>query len=78
VEYCLSFATSPREFDSQLYALGYTLDHVRFSVKAKHWERSVRLANIGFTKEIVQAQLDKKRREQIPPVHLGVPPTIQT
>ena len=32
---------------------------MRFSVKAKHWERSVRLANIGFTKEIVQAQLDK-------------------
>ena len=59
VEYCLTFATSPREFESQLYALGYTLDPVRFSVKAKHWERSVRLANIGFTKEIVQAQLDK-------------------
>ena len=59
VEYCLSFATSPREFESQLYALGYTLDPVRFSVKAKHWERSVRLAKIGFTKEIVQAQLDR-------------------
>ena len=43
VEYCLSFATSPREFESQLYALGYTLDSVRFSVKAKHWERAVRL-----------------------------------
>ena len=59
VEYCLSFSTSPREFENQLYALGYTLDSVRFSVKAKHWERYVRLANIGFTKEIVQAQLDK-------------------
>ena len=34
VEYCLSFATSPREFESQLCALGYTLDPVRFSVKA--------------------------------------------
>ena len=55
----MTFATSPREFESQLYALGYTLDPVRFSVKAKHWERSVRLANIGFTKEIVQTQLDK-------------------
>lgn len=54
VEYCLSFATTPREFENQLYALGYMLDLVRFSVKAKHWERSVRLANIGFTKEIVQ------------------------
>lgn len=43
VEYCLSFATNPREFESQLYALGYTLDPVRFSVKAKHWERAVRL-----------------------------------
>ena len=32
---------------------------MRFSVKAKHWERSVRLANIGFTKEIVHAQLDR-------------------
>lgn len=59
VEYCLTFATSPREFENQLYALGYTLDPVRFSVKAKHWERSVRLANVGFTKEIVQAQLDR-------------------
>ena len=59
VEYCLTFATTPREFESQLYSLGYTLDPVRFSVKAKHWERSVRLANIGFTKEIVQAQLDR-------------------
>ena len=59
VEYCLSFATTPREFENQLYALGYTLDTVRFSVKAKHWERSVRLDKIGFTKEIVQAQLDK-------------------
>lgn len=43
VEYCLFFATNPREFESQLYALGYTLDPVRFSVKAKHWERAVRL-----------------------------------
>ena len=57
VEYCLSFATNPGEFESQLYALGYTLDPVRFSVKAKHWERSVRLANIGFTKERVNKQL---------------------
>ncbi len=57
VEYCLSFATSPREFESQLYALGYTLDPVRFSVKAKHWERAVRLSSIGFSKDRVNAQL---------------------
>ena len=57
VEYCLSFATSSREFESQLYALGYTLDPVRFSVKAKHWERAVRLSSIGFSKDRVNAQL---------------------
>ena len=59
VEYCLSFATSTREFESQLYALGYTFDPVRFSVKAKHWERSVRLDKIGFSKEVIQEQLDE-------------------
>ena len=59
VEYCLTFATSPREFESQLYALGYTFDPVRFSVKAKHWERSVRLDIIGFSKEVIQEQLDE-------------------
>ena len=59
VEYCLTFATSPREFESQLHALGYTLDPVRFSVKAKHWERSVRLDKIGFSKEVIQEQLDE-------------------
>ena len=59
VEYCLSFATTPREFENQLYALGYTLDPVRFSVKAKRWERSVRLAKIGFSKEVIQKQLDE-------------------
>ena len=57
VEYCLSFATSPREFESQLYALGYTLDPVRFSVKVKHWERAVRLNSMGFSKERVNEQL---------------------
>ena len=57
VEYCLTFATSPREFESQLYALGYTLDPVRFSVKAQHWERAVRLSGIGFSKDRVNAQL---------------------
>ena len=59
VEYCLTFSTSPREFENQLYALGYTLDPVRFSVKAKHWERSVRLDKIGFSKEVIQKQLDE-------------------
>ena len=32
---------------------------MRFSVKAKHWERSVRLDKIGFSKEVIQEQLDE-------------------
>ena len=61
VEYCLSYASKPDEFERQLCALGYELDRVRFSVKAKGWERSVRLSSIGFTKEIVNARLAKNR-----------------
>jgi hypothetical protein len=61
VEYCLSYASKPDEFERQLHALGYELDRVRFSVKAKGWERSVRLSSIGFTKEIVNARLEENR-----------------
>lgn len=55
----MTFATTPREFESQLFVLGYMFDPVRFSVKAKHWERSVRLDKIGFSKEVIQEQLDE-------------------
>ena len=61
VEYCLSYASKPDEFERQLRALGYELDRVRFSVRAKGWERSVRLSSIGFTKEIVNARLEENR-----------------
>ena len=64
VEYCLSFATGPREFESQLHALGYTLDPIRFSVKAKHWDRAVRLSGIGFTKDIVNNRLEQNRNNR--------------
>ena len=62
VEYCLSFATNPREFESQLYALGYTLDPVRFSVKVKHWERAVRLDTAGRSAGALAGRLRQAAR----------------
>lgn len=40
--------------NSEFYSKGKKKEY-----KAKHWERAVRLSSIGFTKEIVQAQLDR-------------------
>lgn len=61
IEYCLSYSSNPEEFEKQLHALGYELDPVRFSVRAKNWERSVRLSGIGFSKEVVNARLEENR-----------------
>ena len=61
IEYCLTYSSNPEEFEKQLHALGYELDRVRFSVKAKGWERSVRLAGIGFSKEVVNAHFTENR-----------------
>lgn len=61
IEYCLSYSSTPEEFEKQLHALGYELDPVRFSVRAKNWERSVRLSGIGFSKEVVNARLTENR-----------------
>ena len=36
VEYCLSFATSPREFESQLYALGHSCSPTVTHSAARH------------------------------------------
>ena len=63
VEYCLSYASNAEEFEKQLSARGYTLDRVRLSVKAKGWERSVRLSNIGYTREQLNARLAENREK---------------
>ena len=59
IERCLEHATSRWEFEAELYALGYTLDPVRMSVKAKGWERAVRLDRLGYTKESIMERLDE-------------------
>ena len=64
IEYCLSYTSTPSEFERQLWGLGYTLDSTRFSVKAKHWQRAVRLSGIGFTKDIVNERLQQNRENR--------------
>lgn len=64
IEYCLSYSSNPAEFMKQLRSLGYEIDTVRMSVKAKGWQRSIRLSSLGFTAEIINDRL-RKNRENI-------------
>ena len=57
VEYCLSIAGTWDQFKDQLRGLGYTIDWKRFSVKAKDWERAVRLDRMGYSKEGIRQRL---------------------
>jgi len=53
VEYCLQYAMNFEGFEKQLRAMEYEIDPVRFSVKAKGWERAVRLKTIGFERDAI-------------------------
>ena len=59
IEYCLNYASKTEELIKQLRSLGYEIDTVRMSVKAKGWQRSVRLSSIGFSSETINACLLK-------------------
>ena len=48
IDYCLTYAGSWRQFESQMHGLGYVIDWTRKSVRAKGWERSVRLSSLGY------------------------------
>lgn len=61
MEYCLKYASNYQELESQLWGLGYSIDWVHMSVKAKNRERAIRLKNIGFTKEIIEERLYQNR-----------------
>ena len=65
IEYCLKRADTWERFQKQLLGLGYSIDRTRMSVKAKGWDRAVRLRNIGYTNEI----LDKRLKDN----HYGIP-----
>ena len=57
IEYCLQTADTWERFQKQLLGLGYSIDWTRMSVKAKGWDRAVRLRNIGYTNEILDKRL---------------------
>ena len=58
VEYCLHVSHGFDGFIKQLRSLGYDIDTVRMSVRAKGWQRSVRLSNIGFPDEVIRRRLE--------------------
>ena len=59
VEYCLSVSYNRDSFYKQLFGLGYTVDYSRMSVKAKEWDRAVRLSGLGYTKDVIDARLTR-------------------
>ena len=59
VEYCLSVSYNRDSFYKQLFGLGYTVDYSRMSVKAKEWDRAVRLSSLGYTKDVIDARLTR-------------------
>jgi len=56
---CLRVSHHFAGFVKQLKSMGYEIDTQRMSVKAKGWQRSVRLRNIGFTNEVIRKQLEE-------------------
>ncbi len=59
IEYCLSVSYNRDSFYKQLFGLGYTVDYSRMSVKAKEWDRAVRLSGLGYTKDVIDARLTR-------------------
>jgi len=59
VEYCLSVSYNRDSFYKQLFGLGYTVDYSRMSVKAKEWDRAVRLSGLGYTADVIDARLTR-------------------
>lgn len=59
IEYCLSVSYTEKTFLMQLQGLGYTVDTTRMSVKAKGWERAVRLSGLGFTPDVIARKLNE-------------------
>ncbi len=49
------------QFFLHLRRLGYEIDERRLSVKAPDWERNIRLASVGLTREVVEASFRQHR-----------------
>lgn len=58
IELCLSVATNRKYFYNALNNMGYTVDYRRLTIKAKGWERGVRLTSLGYTVEEIDKRLN--------------------
>ena len=59
IEICLTVATSWDEFRRVLFTMGYEVDYRRFTIKAKDWERGVRVEGLGYTVEGIEKRFDE-------------------
>jgi len=59
IEICLTVATSWDEFRRVLFTMGYEVDYRRFIIKAKDWERGVRVEGLGYTVEGIEKRFNE-------------------
>ncbi|MEE1320910.1 MAG: relaxase/mobilization nuclease domain-containing protein [Acutalibacteraceae bacterium] len=58
IEICLTVATNWDEFRRVLFTMGYEVDYRRFTIKAKDWERGVRVESLGYTVEGIEKRFN--------------------
>ncbi|MBQ7116338.1 MAG: relaxase/mobilization nuclease domain-containing protein [Clostridia bacterium] len=59
IEICLTVATNWDEFRRVLATMGYEVDYRRFTIKAKDWERGVRVEGLGYTVEDIEKRFNE-------------------
>ena len=59
IEICLTVATNWDDFRRVLWTMGYEVDYRRFTIKAKDWERGVRVEGLGYTVEGIEKRFDE-------------------
>ena len=57
----LDVSLNYQQFFMNLRRLGYEIDERRLSVKAPDWERNIRLAGVGLTREVMEASFQQHR-----------------
>ena len=59
IEICLTVATNWDEFRRVLFTMGYEVDYRRFTIKAKDWERGIRVEGLGYTVEGIEKRFNE-------------------
>ena len=59
IEICLTVATNWDDFRRVLFTMGYEVDYRRFTIKAKDWERGVRVEGLGYTVEGMEKRFNE-------------------